>query len=233
MTLFPRSVLSSNGGGWKFKNLTYTKMYFWPFFLENCLFIRSEMDNPPLNFSGNTMQCISIDWYPDSNTFIPYAAVNAPRSRQKAIIWSGIKNSAPSEEIGLSRYQSIDKKHFWVCVKFEVGLSILFTKTWASKKVRLFQGLSFLHMAGFEIQKIRAPFFFFLKSCLFLRTEMDNPPWTSQATQCSGHLSIDTYPQEGSKSSVVKKILSNSGPHPLCMRWQYLPSASIHILANE
>jgi hypothetical protein len=53
-----------------------------------------------------------------------YAAVNESRSPQKAANWSGIKNNKSSKEIWLSWYQSIDKKHFQVHVKFEVGLSI-------------------------------------------------------------------------------------------------------------
>jgi hypothetical protein len=118
--------------------LTFRRvLYFWEFDR------KFEMDNPPSKFTVNAMQCISIDWYPEPNVFMLYTAVNAPRSHQKASNWSGIKNGKSPKEIRLSRYQPIDKKHFWVCVKFEVGLSILFTKKNESKKVRLFLVLSF------------------------------------------------------------------------------------------
>jgi hypothetical protein len=67
-----------------------------------------------------------------------YAAVNGPRSSQQATNWSGIKNGKWFKEIGLSRYQSIDKKHVCADVKFEDGLSIPFTRKMSSKKVRFF-----------------------------------------------------------------------------------------------
>jgi hypothetical protein len=79
-------------------------------------------------------------------------AVNATRSPKKATNWRRIKNGESSKEIKLAEYQSIDKKHLCVYVKFEGGLSIPFTKKMRSKKVKLFQGddLSFLEMAGCE-----------------------------------------------------------------------------------
>jgi hypothetical protein len=64
--------------------------------------------------------------------------VNATRSPPKATNWSGIKNGKSSKEIKLSWYQSIDKEHFWDYVKFEVGLSIPFTRKMGSKKLKLF-----------------------------------------------------------------------------------------------
>jgi hypothetical protein len=81
------------------------------FFLKSCLFLKTEMDNPWSNFTGNTMQCISIDWYPESSAFMLYAAVNASRSPQKATNWSGIKNGKSSKETRLSKCHPIDKKH--------------------------------------------------------------------------------------------------------------------------
>jgi hypothetical protein len=71
----------------------------------------------------------------------------------KATNWSGIKNGKSSKEVKLSRYQSIDEKHFWVCVKFEVGLFILFTKKMSSKKVRLFSLSFFFKWRGSKIKK--------------------------------------------------------------------------------
>jgi hypothetical protein len=65
----------------------------------------------------------------------PWTLREAP---QKATNWNGIKNGKSSKKIKVSRYQSIDKKHFWVYGKFEVGLSIPFTRKMSSKKVRLF-----------------------------------------------------------------------------------------------
>jgi hypothetical protein len=63
-----------------------------------------------------------------------HAVVNATRSTPKAINWCGIKNGKPSNEIRLPWYQSIDKTHFWVYVKFERRLSIPFTRKMSSKK---------------------------------------------------------------------------------------------------
>jgi hypothetical protein len=72
-----------------------------------------------------------------------YKAVNAPRSTPKATHWSGIKNGKSSKKFRLSRYQSLDKKHFRVHVKFEVGLSILFTRKRVPKKCELFENVNF------------------------------------------------------------------------------------------
>jgi hypothetical protein len=100
------------------------------------------------------MQCIPNDWYPETSIFMLYAAVNATRSPKKRP--TGMvctKSSKPSNEIKLSWYRSIDKKHFWVYTKFEVGLSIPFTRKMRSKKVKLFpRGWS--QMAGFANYKI-------------------------------------------------------------------------------
>jgi hypothetical protein len=114
---------------------TFFDLYF---FWKSCLFLKTEMDNPPSNFRENTMQCISIDWYPETSTFTLYTAVNTTGSLQKATNWSGIKNGRSSKEIRLSWYHCKDKKHFQVHVKFEGGVSIPATRKMTSKKVRLF-----------------------------------------------------------------------------------------------
>jgi hypothetical protein len=53
-------------------------------FFKRCLVLRTEMDNPPSNFTGGTRQCISIDWYPETSTFMLYATVNASRRPPKS-----------------------------------------------------------------------------------------------------------------------------------------------------
>jgi hypothetical protein len=121
------------------KNLGFENANFWrPFFSKSCLFLRTGIDNLPSNFIGSTIQCISIDWYPETNLCMFYAAVRPPRSPQKVTDWSGTKKWKTSKKIRLSRYQSIDKIHFWVYVKFEVGLSIPFTRKMRFKEVRVF-----------------------------------------------------------------------------------------------
>jgi hypothetical protein len=57
---------------------------------------------------------------------------------QKATNWSGNKNGKSFKEIWLSWYQSTDKMHFWVCVKFEDGSSNPFTRKMGSKKSETF-----------------------------------------------------------------------------------------------
>jgi hypothetical protein len=196
---FPTSVLSSNGGLWKLENLSYLRMWtFDSFFFKSCLFLKNEIDNPPSNLTGKMMQCISIDWYLDTSPFILYAAVNAPKSPQKATIWSGIKNGKCSKGIRLSRYQSIVKKHFWVFLDLKFDCPFYLQESEVQKKWDFFQGLSFLQMAGWKNGKIWAIWkcelltLFILKSCLFLRTEMDLSPWnfTGNTMQC---ISIDWY----------------------------------------
>jgi hypothetical protein len=83
---------------------------------------------------------------------MPYAAVNAIRSPQKATNWSGNNKGKSSKEIRLTGYQSIGKRHLYVYVKFACGLSTPFTRKMRSNKVKLFQGdgLSFPQLAGFD-----------------------------------------------------------------------------------
>jgi hypothetical protein len=121
------------------------------------------------------MQCISIDWHLETSTFMLYAA-SSPR---KATNWSGIKNDKSSKETRLPWYQSVDEKHIWVYVKFEVGLSIPFARKMGFKKVRLFQGLSFLQKAGFEHENLSCELltsiFFFLKELLISQNRDREP----------------------------------------------------------
>jgi hypothetical protein len=65
-----------------FENLKKFYSKIWtsgPLFLyiKICLFLKTEMDNPPSYFTFDTMQSISIDWYPEISTFMLYVAVNA------------------------------------------------------------------------------------------------------------------------------------------------------------
>jgi hypothetical protein len=53
---------------------------------------------------------------------------------QKATDWSGIKKANLLTETQLSWYQSIDKKHFWVYIIFDNGLSIPFAGELRLKK---------------------------------------------------------------------------------------------------
>jgi hypothetical protein len=84
----PRKMgLLPNGGVWKvwkfelFENWSVLNPQF---FVKSCLFLKTEMDKSPSNFTGNTMQCISIDWYPEIIICMLYGAVNATRSVQKS-----------------------------------------------------------------------------------------------------------------------------------------------------
>jgi hypothetical protein len=63
-----------------------------------------------------------------------YATVNATRSFQKATDWSGINKANLLKEIQSSWYQSIDKRHFYIYVEFDGGLSIVFARELRSKK---------------------------------------------------------------------------------------------------
>jgi hypothetical protein len=55
------------------------------FFVKSCVFLRTEINELPSNFTGNTKQCISIGWYPETSTFMLWAAVNATRSPKKRL----------------------------------------------------------------------------------------------------------------------------------------------------
>jgi hypothetical protein len=116
-----------NGGTW---NVVEKWANFWPsfFFCKKLLISWNRHRHPPPNFTGTTMRCLSIDWYRETSTFTLYAVVNAKRSPRKRLIGVVSKKTIFFMETRLSRYQSKDKKHFWVSVKFEGGLSIPFIK---------------------------------------------------------------------------------------------------------
>jgi hypothetical protein len=101
-----------NGGAWQIEKFEL----FWPFdvhyFYNVAYFSRPRWAAHRQNFKVNTMQCISLDWYPETSILMLYAAVNAPKCPPKAANWSGIKNDKSSKKIRLSWYQSINKKHF-------------------------------------------------------------------------------------------------------------------------
>jgi hypothetical protein len=65
-----------------------------------------------------------------------YVVCDRERSEkpQKVTQWSGVKNGKSSKKTKLSSYQSIDKNHFKVHVKFEVVSSIPFTRKINFKK---------------------------------------------------------------------------------------------------
>jgi hypothetical protein len=63
-----------------------------------------------------------------------YTAVKAKKSPPKATDWSGFKKGNLLKKTQLSWYQSIAKKHLWIHVKFDGGLSIPFTRKIESKK---------------------------------------------------------------------------------------------------
>jgi hypothetical protein len=143
------------------------------------------------------MECISIECHPETSICILYTAVKATRSTLKSDWLGGTKSCTPTKEIKLSWYQSIDKKYFWVYIKFDGGLSIPFARKMRPKKLRLFPkgcGLSFLQMAGFKILKTYRYWSpnFFQKSCTFLRTEIMTHRQILQALQCAAFLSTDT-----------------------------------------
>jgi hypothetical protein len=63
-----------------------------------------------------------------------------PRCKEvpkKATDWSGIKKDNLLEDIQLSWCQSIDKKHIWIYIKFDGGLSIPFARQLFARKLRL------------------------------------------------------------------------------------------------
>jgi hypothetical protein len=73
MGLFP------NGGiwkVWKFELFENWSVLNPQFFVKSCSFLRTEIANLPSNFTGNTMQCISIDWYPETCIYMLYESVH-------------------------------------------------------------------------------------------------------------------------------------------------------------
>jgi hypothetical protein len=137
---FPRSVISSNGGVWTIENANNLRMWtFHPYF-----FSKSSFSEPRWTTHRQFLQA-SL-WNAHLSTATQKQALlccmrpwTLRKASQKVTNWSGIKNEKPSDEIKLSWYQSIDKKHFWVYVKFEV-------EKWVPKKWEPFSGFRF----GFE-----------------------------------------------------------------------------------
>jgi hypothetical protein len=71
-----RSQVSTDLKKWNFSK---GKELLASIFFKSCLFLKTEMDNLPSNFTGGTMQYISIDWYPETSTFMLYATMNAEK----------------------------------------------------------------------------------------------------------------------------------------------------------
>jgi hypothetical protein len=80
-------------------------------FGKNDFFLRTEIDNPSSNLTGNTMQCAAVEWYQETCTFMFYGAVSARISRKKATSWSGLKIVNISKETRRTLYQSKDERH--------------------------------------------------------------------------------------------------------------------------
>jgi hypothetical protein len=80
--------LFPNGGFWKISNVgLFEKLFGFElqFFLwMSCSFLKTEIDNPPSNFTGNTMQCISIDWYQETCIFMYESAHKRSLSTQSS-----------------------------------------------------------------------------------------------------------------------------------------------------
>jgi hypothetical protein len=74
-------------------------------------FLRTEIDNPSLNFTGNAMHCVASVSYQETCTFMSYGSMNAQISCRKATDWSGSKVGKSSKKTERSWYQSIGKKH--------------------------------------------------------------------------------------------------------------------------
>jgi hypothetical protein len=88
--------------GLKIENLElFGNVNFWPplLLLKKLLNFSESKWTTHRQITGSTMQCIFIDWYPETGIFMLYAAVNVPRSPQKATNWSDIKNGKSFKEI--------------------------------------------------------------------------------------------------------------------------------------
>jgi hypothetical protein len=61
------------------------KLFWFPFFfVKSWIFPRNEIDNPPSNFTGTTIQGISTNRYPETSTFVSYTVVNAKSGPPKS-----------------------------------------------------------------------------------------------------------------------------------------------------
>jgi hypothetical protein len=95
----------------RFENLSFWKLIgFEPqfFFVKSCSFLRTEINNNPSNFTGNTIQCISIDWYQETHSFpccmSPWTLQEAPQKRLIEVILKKKFYFRKTDFLGISRW---------------------------------------------------------------------------------------------------------------------------------
>jgi hypothetical protein len=129
--IFPKPVLSSNGGVWQIKK---SELF------EDLLIYQNWDRRPIVKFDRqhDVMHIYQLILR-IKRFYVEYGRQHSEKApTKKATDWSGIKNGKPSKEIWLSWYQSLAKTHFWIYGKFENMLSIPLTRNMTFKKVRLF-----------------------------------------------------------------------------------------------
>jgi hypothetical protein len=93
------------------------------------------MGNSSSNFTWNKMKCLSIELLSSTNVSNIYAAVKSIQSTKTATSWSAFKLYDSSKKTKHTWHHSIDKKRTPFHVKFELDLSISFTRKCMSKKM--------------------------------------------------------------------------------------------------
>jgi hypothetical protein len=128
------SHLFANGGVGKL----FDNVNFWPPFFKELLISQDRDGQPTIKFHRQH-KAVHIYWpIPRNKHFCVVCCRERNEKPPKSDWLEWYQKGKSSKQSRLSRYQSIDKKHFWVSGKFEGALSIPFPRNMSAKKVGLF-----------------------------------------------------------------------------------------------
>jgi hypothetical protein len=158
------------------------------------------MGHPLLNFTWSTIQCISIEWYQERNTFMRYASVSTAQSSEQRLIAECLKTMIDRRRFNvISITRQIGSTSLFFFVKSEVELFISLTRKLVSKKGVLFHGMMICPFSKWRGLKILnffenvniSPPLFFKRAAYF-----SEPRWTThhqilQAARFNAYLLTD------------------------------------------
>jgi hypothetical protein len=92
------------------------------------------------NFTPSKVQVIFIEIYQLSAIPMFYTAAITTQRPKSAADWSAVKDCNLSKQTQQTQHHSIDRNRTFLHVKFQIWLTILFTKKFTFKKNDIFQG---------------------------------------------------------------------------------------------
>lgn len=154
---WPMGYAHLNMAGYEIKRVALD--FFRTFSTSSCifpwrvaLFFRPEVDNPSSNSIGGKTKFKSIKRYQTWSMLVLYVSVNTTLCRKTTTISNSLKVCNSSMKNQYPWNHSVDKRHYFLCVKFEIKFVISFTgKSVSNKKCRFsWRGSILFRKAAFE-----------------------------------------------------------------------------------